>query len=114
MTLSEQMSVSQLMVLAFVIETLVVRHYGLAVIFVTPLTIFLAEATHLLVSIPPGAAGDPVLARHSEDIAAAKRLRWIGYLSTVGIYGDQAGGWVDETTPPRPRPGRATAGISCS
>lgn len=36
-----------MMVLAFIIETLVVRHYGLAAIFITPLTIFLAEATQL-------------------------------------------------------------------
>ena len=36
-----------MMALAFVIETLVVRHYGLAVIFVTPLTLFLAEASQL-------------------------------------------------------------------
>ncbi len=44
----DQWSVSlMMMVLAFVIETLVVRHYGLAAIFITPLTIFLAEATRL-------------------------------------------------------------------
>jgi uncharacterized membrane protein YccC len=36
-----------MMLLAFLIETLVVRHYGLAVIFITPLTIFLAEAAQL-------------------------------------------------------------------
>ena len=41
-----------MMFLAFLIETLVVRHYGLAVAFVTPLTIFLAEATHLGQSSP--------------------------------------------------------------
>ena len=33
--------------LVFVIESLVVRHYGLAVIFITPLTILLAEAATL-------------------------------------------------------------------
>src|SRR5438105_9842462 len=53
--------------------------------------------THLLVSAPPDAAGDPVLAMHGEDIAAIKRLRWLGYLSTTGVYGDRGGGWVDET-----------------
>ena len=54
--------------------------------------------THLLVSIPPDAAGDPVLALHGSDIATlAGRLSWLGYLSTTGVYGDRGGGWVDET-----------------
>ncbi len=47
-------------------------------------------------------AGTRVLARYSAAIAAAPRLRWIGYLSTTGVYGDRAGGWVDETTEPAP------------
>lgn len=59
----------------------------------------IAEATHVLISIPPGANGDPAFARHADDFAAATELRWIGYLSTIGVYGDAAGGWVDETTP---------------
>ena len=53
--------------------------------------------THLLVSVPPDARGDPVLDRHGEDIAALPGLRWLGYLSTTGVYGDGGGGWVDET-----------------
>jgi nucleoside-diphosphate-sugar epimerase len=53
--------------------------------------------THLLVSVPPDSAGDPVLAVHAEDIAEIKGLRWLGYLSTTGVYGDRGGGWVDET-----------------
>jgi nucleoside-diphosphate-sugar epimerase len=57
----------------------------------------LAGITHLLVSVPPDAAGDPVLAVHGEDIAQIKGLRWLGYLSTTGVYGDRGGGWVDET-----------------
>lgn len=57
----------------------------------------LDQATHLLSSISPGAAGDPVLAAHSADIVAAK-LDWVGYLSTTGVYGDHQGGWVDEST----------------
>lgn len=44
----DKWSVSLLMIaLTFVVETLVVRHYGLAVVFITPLTVFLAEATRL-------------------------------------------------------------------
>jgi nucleoside-diphosphate-sugar epimerase len=53
--------------------------------------------THLLVSVPPDASGDPVLAVHGRDIAAKLGLFWLGYLSTTGVYGDRGGGWVDET-----------------
>jgi nucleoside-diphosphate-sugar epimerase len=52
--------------------------------------------THLLVSVPPDAGGDPVLAMHGEDIAGIKGLSWLGYLSTTGVYGDRGGAWVDE------------------
>ncbi len=62
----------------------------------------LRDATHVLVSVPPGEAGDPVLAHHADDIADAPAVAWIGYLSTIGVYGDHKGGWVDETTPPHP------------
>jgi nucleoside-diphosphate-sugar epimerase len=58
----------------------------------------LASATHILVSIPPDEAGDPVLDRHRDDIAAMPSLAWVGYLSTTGVYGDRDGGWVDETS----------------
>lgn len=59
----------------------------------------LARATHLLTSVAPR-GGDPVLAAHGPEIAAATHLQWVGYLSTVGVYGDHQGGWVDEDTPP--------------
>lgn len=57
----------------------------------------LAGTTHLLVSAPPGAGGDPVLTAHGATIAALPGLAWVGYLSTTGVYGDRDGGWVDET-----------------
>ncbi|WP_242916415.1 FUSC family protein [Pontibacter liquoris] len=41
-----------ILVLQFVIEMLVVRHYGLAVVFITPITIFLAEAASAMSSDP--------------------------------------------------------------
>lgn len=62
----------------------------------------IAWADSLLVSIPPDEDGDPVLRRFRTEIAAAPRLRWIGYLSTIGVYGDHGGAWIDETTTPRP------------
>jgi len=57
----------------------------------------LDRVTHLLISVPPDAAGDPVLDMHGSDIAAMPGLSWLGYLSTTGVYGDRGGGWVDET-----------------
>ncbi|WP_435165655.1 SDR family oxidoreductase [Falsirhodobacter sp. 1013] len=57
--------------------------------------------THLLASAAPDEGGDPFLATHADAIAALP-LEWAGYLSTTGVYGDHAGGWVDEATPPSP------------
>jgi nucleoside-diphosphate-sugar epimerase len=55
-----------------------------------------AGATHILVSVPPDEAGDPVLQAMGEVIAD-QRPAWLGYLSTTGVYGDRGGGWVDES-----------------
>lgn len=55
-----------------------------------------AGVTHILISIPPDESGDPALDLHSDDITAIPGLLWLGYLSTTGVYGDRAGGWVDE------------------
>jgi nucleoside-diphosphate-sugar epimerase len=62
----------------------------------------LGGVTHILVSVPPDALGDPVLDRLGDDIAALRGLAWLGYLSTTGVYGDRGGGWVDETAELRP------------
>ena len=61
-----------------------------------------AEANYALVSVPPGDNGDAVVAVFGDDLASAKHLRSIVYLSTVGVYGDHGGAWVDEQTPPQP------------
>lgn len=61
-----------------------------------------AEADAVLVSVQPGEDGDPVLGPLRAALAAAPNLRWIGYLSTIGVYGDQDGAWIDETTPAAP------------
>lgn len=62
----------------------------------------LAEATHLLISIAPEAEGDPVLNCLRADLKQLPQLCWIGYLSTVGVYGNHDGAWVDEDTECRP------------
>lgn len=56
-------------------------------------------ASHILCTITPGAAGDPALRTTGDRLG---RARWLGYLSTTGVYGDHGGGWVDESTPPTP------------
>jgi nucleoside-diphosphate-sugar epimerase len=67
----------------------------------------LSTVTHTLSSAPPGDDGDPALVAHAADLARAPHLRWLGYLSTTGVYGDAGGGWVDETTPAEPVHDRA-------
>jgi nucleoside-diphosphate-sugar epimerase len=62
----------------------------------------LAGTTHALISIPPDLEGDPVLRHFRDDLAVLSDLAWVGYLSTVGVYGDCQGRWVDESAPPRP------------
>ncbi|TIT43155.1 MAG: NAD(P)-dependent oxidoreductase, partial [Mesorhizobium sp.] len=53
--------------------------------------------------VAPEEAGDPVLNAARETIRTEMpALEWIAYLSTVGVYGDQGGGWVDETAECRP------------
>lgn len=62
----------------------------------------LSGVTHILSSIPPDESGDPVLRLHLRDIASLPSLKWAGYLSTTGVYGDRGGDWVDESTPRAP------------
>jgi nucleoside-diphosphate-sugar epimerase len=67
----------------------------------------IAAADYALISIPPDRSGDPVLAACGRALAATRNLRSVVYLSTVGVYGDHGGGWVDEQTPPAPRSERS-------
>lgn len=69
----------------------------------------LQSVTHLIVSAAPGEDGDPVLNAASQTILASMpALQWIGYLSTVGVYGNHDGAWVDEHTPCNPVSERST------
>ena len=67
----------------------------------------LANTRALLVSIPPNSQGDPVLSNFGADIIRAPKLDKIVYLSTIGVYGDHRGDWVDETTRPAPQSARS-------
>ena len=58
-----------------------------------------AQASHILSSVPPLVDGDPVLARYADVLGG----KWLGYLSSTGVYGDAGGAWVDESTPIRGR-----------
>jgi hypothetical protein len=71
----------------------------------------LDEATVVLVSAPPGASGDPVLGAFGGALPAP-RLELAIYLSTVGVYGDHAGGAVDEATPAQPASPRSKARLA--
>lgn len=62
----------------------------------------LEGTTHLVFSIPPDDAGDPVFLAHMDDILGIPSIEWAGYLSTTGVYGNRDGGWVDEDSELRP------------
>lgn len=68
----------------------------------------LEDVTHLLISVPPDAKGDPVLDMAETAIREAlPELQWIGYLSTTGVYGDHDGALVDEAVPVNPNAARS-------
>ena len=66
-------------------------------------------ATHLLISAGPSDSGDPILASLGGEIASAPKLAAIAYLSSLGVYGDYGGAWVDETATTLPAHGRGGA-----
>lgn len=73
------------------------------------LTEAVQAASHVLVSIPPSRekSGDPGLQLVEGACGAGGGTRWIGYLSTIGVYGDHAGAWIDEDTPATPMQARS-------
>lgn len=65
-------------------------------------------ATHLVQSIAPRENGDPLVNIAGSSLQTLMpQLQWIGYLSTVGVYGDHKGAWVDEETVCVPVSGRS-------
>ena len=71
----------------------------------------LGGADVILVSVPPGTSADPVLARFGRKLLGIKRPQRIIYLSTIGIYGDHGGEWVDESQPPSPKSERSAVRV---
>lgn len=69
----------------------------------------LRQADALLVSVPPG-AGDPALTAYRAVIETAP-LRRVVYLSTIGVYGDHGGAWIDEKAATAPVSGRNQARV---
>lgn len=63
----------------------------------------LKTATHVIQSIAPDESGDPALRHHRADLDAAPKLEWLCYYSTVGVYGDFGGAWIDESAELVPR-----------
>lgn len=66
------------------------------------------SADAILISTPPSAGGCPAFAASAEALAArAGKIKWIGYLSSNGVYGDHDGAWVDERSTLRAKTDRA-------
>lgn len=70
-----------------------------------------ADADVVLISVPPGTDGDVVL-EHLGAAIADGRARRVVYLSTIGVYGDHHGEWIDEDTPAAPDHDRTRARIA--
>ena len=71
------------------------------------------DVTHIVSSVPPGEASDPVIAKFGEELSRrAKDFSWVAYLSTTGVYGDHAGAVVDETTPLTPNTDRGARRVN--
>ncbi len=69
--------------------------------------------THVLSCIPPSPKGeDPVLI-HLQNQLKQLKLKWVGYLSTTGVYGDSGGSWVKESDTPKPQQERSKRRLSC-
>lgn len=68
---------------------------------------FFEKTSHFLVSIPPDNKGDLIIREIRDLLIGNKNLKWIGYFSTTGVYGDHGGRWVDENTKVNPSNQRA-------
>lgn len=70
----------------------------------------LKTTTHLIQSISPDKSGDPLIPLLDGKLRdVMPKLEWVGYLSTVGVYGNHDGAWVDEETQCKPVSKRSVA-----
>ena len=73
----------------------------------------LKDTTHLISCIPPDQNGkDPVISHLQEELKGMP-LKWVGYLSTTGVYGDSKGEWVNESNMPKPKQDRSKRRLHC-
>ena len=71
------------------------------------------EAALVLSSVAPKDGNDPVIQMYGEDLKEnSSQIKWAGYLSTIGVYGDTKGEWVNENSPLKPATNRGIARVS--
>ena len=71
------------------------------------------ETALVLSSVSPGTGSDPVIEMYGEDLKNnSNQIKWAGYLSTIGVYGDTKGEWVDESSPLKPSTNRGIARVN--
>lgn len=85
-------------------QSAVLEGRGVRPVSVAAMDALADDISHILLSAPPSAAdGDPLIDILSPFITShSQSIKWIGYLSTSGVYGDHQGAWVDEETPAGP------------
>lgn len=72
----------------------------------------LLNAEQVLISIPPRDGVEVVLAHHQEALAKSEQLNWLCYFSTIAVYADANGAWIDENAPLDPTTERGQARIA--
>ena len=71
------------------------------------------EAALVLSSVAPKDGNDPVIQMYGEDLKEnSSQIKWAGYLSTIGVYGDTKGEWVNESSPLKPSTNRGIARVN--
>lgn len=71
------------------------------------------QLSHVLITLPPDASGSDAALQHLLEPLRHQPLRWLGYLSTTGVYGNSLGAWVNERSPTKPTLPRSQARLQC-
>ena len=69
--------------------------------------------THILSCIPPDKNGDDPVLKSLQSKLQDLPIKWVGYLSTTGVYGNTEGGWVSEIDQPNPLQQRSHNRLAC-